>query len=153
MQYTIPGRLNVAKNITRAAEQQIKKETGMCIRLMIGAEIDGTYSPERMLEVIAHALEVDTTSYTQKSRLREIVELRFIASRLLRQYFPTLTLQQISMYYGGQDHTSVINGLARAAMLLDCKDEEFTRKYNTAHQHVKIWIRSNANHPAPAISA
>jgi chromosomal replication initiation ATPase DnaA len=99
-------------------------------------------SPEMMLQVIAAALHTDYKYFTTKTRKREIVELRFLASLLLRRYYPGLTLKQIAQLYGGQDHTSVMNGLARGNDLLDIKDPVFTYRYLHAVNAINQWIKA-----------
>jgi chromosomal replication initiation ATPase DnaA len=79
-----------------------------------------------------------------ETRVRNIVELRFIASIMLRRYFPALTLQQIGAYFGGQDHTSVINAISRAHNLIYVRDSGFIKKYNTAINSVTAWLRKDA---------
>jgi len=101
-------------------------------------------TPARMLHVIALALNMSPECYKMKTRVRNIVELRFIASILLRQHFPALTLQQIASYFGGQDHTSVINAISRAHNLLYVRDEQFIKKYNTVLKSINSWLKKDA---------
>lgn len=97
-------------------------------------------TPQRMLHVIALALDMNPECYRMKTRIRNVVEMRFIASVFLRQYFPALTLQQIAAYFGGQDHSSVINGITRAYNLLHIRDAQFLAKYNAALKSVTAWM-------------
>lgn len=101
-------------------------------------------TPLRMMHVIALALDMNPECYRMKTRVRDVVEMRFIASLLLRQYFPALTLQQIGGYFGGQDHTSVINGISRAYNLIYVRDISFTKKYNAATRSVDAWLTKEA---------
>lgn len=94
-----------------------------------------------MLHVIALALDMNPELYRKKNRARDIVDMRFIASVMLRQFFPALTLQQIAAYFGGQDHTSVMNGISRAHSLIYARDNSFTSKYNTALKSVNAWLK------------
>ena len=153
MRYTIAPQMLTARNITRAAEHQIQKETGMRISLMLNPDTISGRTPEQLLKIVARALNMDITNYALRSRARAVVELRFIASRLLRCCFPSITLHQITLFFGGQDHTSVINGLERAEALLACGDESFTNKYETALKHVNIWLRKEVSASVSAISA
>jgi len=98
-------------------------------------------TPQRLLHVIALALDMNPECYRTRSRVRSIVELRFLASLLLRRYFPALTLQQIGAYFGGQDHTSVINGISRANELIYVRDASFVKKYNTVINSVNSWLK------------
>jgi chromosomal replication initiation ATPase DnaA len=101
-------------------------------------------TPQRMLHVIALALDMNPECYRMKTRVRNIVELRFIGSLFLRRHFPALTLHQIAAYFGGQDHSSVINGLSRAHALIYTRNSDFVRKYNTAVKSVNKWLRKGA---------
>lgn len=106
-----------------------------------------------MLKIVAGALQMDTACYTVKSRERDFVDLRFIASSLLRCFFPGITLQEITVLFGGQDHTSIMNGLSRSAMLLASGDERFTTKYEIALKAVNKWIRKEVLEFASALTA
>jgi chromosomal replication initiation ATPase DnaA len=101
-----------------------------------------TKSPDKMLEIIAGAAQMDHQLFSMKTRKREVVELRFLASLLLRKYYPGITLKQIAQLYGGQDHTSVMNGLARANDLLDINDPVFTYRYLTAVTAINHWVKN-----------
>ncbi len=101
-------------------------------------------TPQRMLHVIALALDMSPECYKMKTRVRNIVELRFLGGLLLRQYFPALTLCQIAAYFGGQDHSSVINAISRAHNLLYVGDAQFLKKYTTVLKSVNTWLKREA---------
>ena len=101
-------------------------------------------SPEQMLDIIAIALNMSTDCYRMRSRERNIVELRFIGAMLLRMNYPTITLHQIAALFGGQDHTSIISGLARAQNLIYTGDTRFLNKYNIALKSVNLWLKREA---------
>lgn len=101
-------------------------------------------TPQRMLHVIALALDMSPECYKMKTRVRNIVELRFLGGLLLRQYFPALTLCQIAAYFGGQDHSSVINAISRAQNLLYVGDAQFLKKYTTVLKSVNSWLKREA---------
>jgi chromosomal replication initiation ATPase DnaA len=113
----------------------------MRITLVLSLYGNGTKSPDKMLEVIAAASHMQYDYFKTKTRKREIVELRFMAALLLRKYYPNITLKEIARLYGGQDHTSVMNGLARANELLDINDPVFTYKYQNAVYAINRWIK------------
>ena len=153
MHYTAPKQINEVRSITRSAVNQIKDKTGMEISLMLCPEYHSSRSPDQMLRIIAAALQMDVNAYKVKSRERNIVELRFIVAFFLRSYFPCITLQQITRLFGGQDHTSVMNGLSRTAMLLATGDQRFITKYETALNSVNKWLRKEVSGYASAASA
>ncbi len=153
IQRTIPRQINLARNITRAAEQQIKQKTGMKVTLLVCPDNQETKTPEQMLDVVAAALSMHSSAYRVRSRERAYVDLRFICAYLLRNYFPSITLQQISVFFGGQDHTSIMNGLARTGMLLAVGDEKFTHKYEKALKSVNKWLKNEESGYVSAISA
>ena len=115
----------------------------MRMTLVLTVYGNGSKSPDKMLEVIAAASHLDYNYFKTKTRKREIVELRFLAALLLRKYYPNITLKEIARLYGGQDHTSVMNGLARANELLDINDPVFTYKYHNAVSAVNQWINGS----------
>jgi chromosomal replication initiation ATPase DnaA len=106
-----------------------------------------------MLRVIASTLGMDATCYKQKSRSRQFVELRFIASHFLRIYFPTLTLLNISHYFGALDHATIINGLTRTKEMLATGDERFLTKYENVLNSVNQWLQKEMLGYGSAISA
>lgn len=140
MSYLTTTQMNTARTIARSAEKQIKSRTGMRIKVMLYVN-EERKGPEEMLQVIANALHMSIDNFRVKCRKREVVELRFLSSLLLRKFYPRLTLKQIACLYGGQDHSSIINGVERATDLLETKDIAFTKKYNTALNTVTQWLK------------
>ena len=144
MYYAATQQITDARHIARSAQQQIKDKTGLQVTMVLYPSESTLKTPEHMLHIIAAALNEHPRNYQLKTRIRNIVELRFIAALCLRSNFPTITLQQIAAFFGGQDHTSVINGLARAYELIYAGDESFTKKYKTALAAVNLWLRNDA---------
>lgn len=147
------SKLCSAKSITKQAERSIEKKTGLRVNLIAYRDSHIARTPEKMMNIIAGSLGMDRTHYTLRSRERDVVELRFLAAYFLRSYFPTITLHQISMFFGGVDHTSVMNGLARANMLLEMEDQRFSHKYETVLRSVNQWLRKETSGYASAICA
>jgi len=110
-------------------------------------------TPEQLLQVIALSLGMSPDSYRVRSRVRDIVELRFIAALFLRMHFPKVTLHQIAALFGGQDHSSIINGIASAHNLLYTGDDRFTEKYNKAMYMVDTWLGKSVPEYGTAIGA
>ena len=142
MYYAPAQQMTTVRNIARSAYKQIKNKTGMQFTMMLCPSETMLKTPERMLHVIAVALDMSPGCFTLRTRARNIVEMRFIAAVLLRSNFPKITLQQIAAFFGGQDHTSVLSGLARAYNLIHTGDYRFLTKYNKALQSVNIWLRT-----------
>jgi chromosomal replication initiation ATPase DnaA len=131
---------STARHIARAAQTKIRQKTGLRVNLLM--QIEHMHkTPQRMLHVIALALDMSPDCYRLKSRIRNIVEMRFIAALFLRQHYPMLTLEDIARLFGGQDHTSVMSGLARAYDLIHTEDQRFLKKYNTALKSVNLWLK------------
>ncbi len=141
MYYATISPANTSQHIARPVKQMVKERTGMSIEVLQYPTEHINKTPLRMLHVIALALDLNPECYRMRTRVRNIVELRFIGSLLLRQHFPALTLHQIAAYFGGQDHSSVINGLSRAHNLIYVQDTEFLKKYNSALKSVTQWLR------------
>jgi len=145
MNYAPARQISTARHIARAAQKQIRNRTGMKIDLMLYGDNDLVKTPERMLKVIAIALEMSPDCYKMKSRLRIISELRYIGALFLRRNFPMLTLYEIGSLFGGQDHTSVISGITRAYELINTGDVKFINKYNKALQSVDLWLQKEVS--------
>ena len=144
MYYAASQQLTTARHIARSAQRQIKMKTGMRVKLVFYSAEADAQTPEEMLRIITMALGMKPNSYKLKTRERNIVELRFIAALLMRRNFPKMTLQQIATLFGGQDHTSIMNGVARANDLIYIGDPGFVKKYNTALQSVNLWLKNAA---------
>lgn len=129
-----------ARSIARNAQQEIKQKTGLRMHLMTPAP-NMTKSPQRMLHVIALALDMNPNAFKMKTRIRNIVEMRFLGAMFLRQNYPTLTLQQIAKLFGGQDHTSIMNSISRAYSLIQTGDPVFVAKYNAVLKSVTTWLK------------
>lgn len=132
--------IGTARNIARTATRTIKRKTGMRVTLLIYPSEETIKTPEYMLHVIARSLGMPPQSFRQKSRKKDIVELRFLGSMFLRMNFPSVTLSQIAWLFGGLDHSSVISGLARANNLIFTQDQRFIDKYNTVLKSVNQWL-------------
>ncbi len=143
MYYTAPQQITDARHIAGSAPQMNDK-AGMQSAISLYPVENTGKTPEHMLHIIAAALNEHPATYRLKTRIRNVVELRFIAALCLRSNFPTITLQQIAAFFGGQDHTSVINGLTRAYALIYAGDESFTKKYKAALAAVNLWLRNDA---------
>ncbi len=153
MYYATISPAATTRQIARPVEQMVKERTGMSINvLQYPTELVNT-TPQRMLHVIALALDMNPECYRMKTRVRSIVEMRFIATLFLRQHFPALTLHQIAAYFGGQDHSSVIHGLSRAHNLIYVQDSEFLKKYNATLKSVNTWLRREVSGCVSAINA
>ena len=143
MQYVALQPTNSAQHIAIPAPSPVNEGKGMSIAFLQYPTETVNSTPQRMLHVIALALDMNPECYRMRTRVRHIVELRFVASIMLRQYFPALTLQQIGGYFGGQDHTSVINGISRAHELIYIKDASFIKKYSAAMRAITSWLGRN----------
>jgi chromosomal replication initiation ATPase DnaA len=142
-----------ARHIVRSAQQSIKCKTGITVDLVICPADEAFMTPDRMLRIIAIALDMNPECFRLKNRQRNVSELRFIGAALIRRYFPNTTLHQIATLFGGQDHTSVISRLSRAYDLLCSGDMRFITKYNTALNSVDLWLRKMGSGYASATSA
>jgi len=153
MNYAPAKQISTARRIVRSAQQLIKNRTGMRANLLLCPVENTLKTPRQMLQVIAIALNMSPDCYAMKSRIRNIVELRFIAALLLRSYFPKITLHQVAILFGGQDHSSIISGVARAHNLIYTGDERFIAKYNTVLKSVNLWLQREGSEYASAASA
>jgi chromosomal replication initiation ATPase DnaA len=152
MNQTPRQQVQAARHIVRSAQQSIKKRTGIGVDLVLCPIGNDFMTPEYMLRIIAIALDMNPKCYTMKGRTRNISDMRFIGAVLLRRHFPKITLQQVAALFG-QDHTSIINGVAKANNLLCTGDIRFITKYKTALKSVNLWLRKTGSEYALATSA
>ena len=137
-----PGlKSSAARHIARTAQQKIRTKTGMNVAMLLcPVEAEVWRTPTQMMQVIAMSMGMNAELYKAHTRKREVAELRFIAAMFIRVHFPDVTLVQIAEYFGGQDHTSILKGMARANDLILTGDERFIQKYNTALAAVNNWL-------------
>lgn len=138
--YAIPT--TTARHISRRI-QRTRLPEPFTIAEVKYAEATSLELPRRMLDVIAASLQLSPFSYALRARTRLISDLRFVGALLLRQKFPNITLHEIGLLFGGQDHTSILNALRKAEMYLYTGNTEFTEKYITAARTVDEWIVKN----------
>ena len=141
MNYSV-AQIDTAKHIVRNAERQIIKDTGLRMPVLVCTP-DERKTPEHMLKLVAIAMHMHAENFARRTRKREFVELRFVGALLLRKFFPRITLKEIGKLFGGLDHTSVINGVARAYDLLETNDPVFTYKYETALNTINSWVKEH----------
>jgi len=153
MKYTRVKKINAARHIARSAQQKIQDKTGIRMTVMLYPRGKASDAYEQMLRVIALSLGMSPECFMMRTRKREIAELRFIAAMFLRTYFPNITLNEIAALFGGQDHSSVMSGLARAHCLLYTCDPRFLKKYNTTLASVNLWLTKEGSGYASAYSA
>jgi chromosomal replication initiation ATPase DnaA len=137
---TAINHLEAVRTMARDAETKIRKQTGMGISLMVCPPDNQQKTPEQMMQKIASVLHMSPECYVVKMRQRDIVDLRFIAAHLLRRYFPGITLNDIALYFGGRDHTTIINALRKTNDLLQTNDLCFTTKYYHVIRALNEWI-------------
>lgn len=133
--------LNMAHEQMRTCEDAIFHHTGMKVRVqMISAiSLDGK-DPKDLLPVIAKALGRIPADYVTISRKRAIVEMRFITTLFLKQYWPELPLTHIGSFYG-QDHSTILNGFSKAQSLLENQEATFTSKYYIVKKAIEGWLK------------
>jgi chromosomal replication initiation ATPase DnaA len=137
--YTIPTA--TVRRITKQIRRQMKHN-----EIKKADPVDEAMTldmPRRMLDVIAISLNMSPVCYQLKSRKQMITDLRFLGAMMLRQKFPGITLKEIAALFGGQDHTSIMNGIEKAHAYIHTGDCRFTPKYYTARRSVNSWIVRN----------
>lgn len=137
------AQINQAHAIMRKCEETIHIETGLKVVLnMSPAELVGM-TPEDMLVIIVLSLGMRMDDYSRKCKKPNVVTLRFLAATFLRHYWPKLSLKKIASYFGGQDHTTIVNALKTSAIWLDNGDSVFTSKYYIVKEAIEKWLKQN----------
>jgi chromosomal replication initiation ATPase DnaA len=134
--------INTVNAAIICAEQMILAETGMRMRLMVVPEISingkQRMVPEKMLHVLANALNAPPDVWTNRKRSRGLVELRQLGCYFLKQFFPGLTYLTIGELMGGYDHTSVMYSIKAAKDRIDI-DEVFCKMHDAGMHAVTQW--------------
>jgi len=84
MNYAPAQKISTARHIARSAQRQIKDKTGMRVTLLLYPTENAARTPAQMLKVIALALDMNYECFKMKTRVRDVVELRFIGAMFLR---------------------------------------------------------------------
>jgi chromosomal replication initiation ATPase DnaA len=141
MNTAVRPHFETARHIARQTDNPIKKQNGAALSLMVCPPEAKQKTPQDMMQKIATILHMSPECYQLKIRQRDLVDLRFIAAHLLRRYFPRITLHAIAYYFGGQDHSTIINALRKTDDLLQSNDLCFTAKYYHVSRVVNEWIK------------
>ena len=91
-------------------------------------------SPEKVLEAIEGAFQVDQASLTGSKRRRDFVVARHAAMYIMREHLK-LTVSQIGRAMGGKNHATVIHGIRRVDDYLESV-EGFRAKVEAAKEHL-----------------
>lgn len=89
------------------------------------------------IKLICDALHVPLDEVlSTKYSTREITEARHICWLIIRDTC-RLSLKGIAKYFGGKDHTTIMNGIRKIRGYLECGDEVVQLKYNKAINVIK----------------
>lgn len=132
---------SVEQRMIAAFRQQFFKRTGKTL-IIIPEHANNQPLPEMTLEeitdVVSHFLPLNSfgekISLTGKSRKREVVYLRMIHCKLsfLMGYPIKATGDELK-----RDHSTVSYGIRTADLLLNTKDEQFTKLFDSVIHHIK----------------
>lgn len=95
-------------------------------------------APEEMVRVASRLLKVDVAN--DRSQSRWASEARFICTRLLKDNYPYLNWREIGRMVGYKHTPNVIYAIRRANNFLECKDVQFSSRYEIAKQAVEQWL-------------
>mgnify|MGYP000081268175 CR=1 FL=1 len=99
--------------------------------ITLEAQYQAPLTPQSIVERVSEKLEVPVKLIKSKSRKQEVQDAGRIATKLIHDKFPKLSLLGISVFIkqGGCDHTSVIARLRRHDNLI-ITDKQYIQKYN-----------------------
>jgi chromosomal replication initiation ATPase DnaA len=86
-----------------------------------------------VFNAVSFAFGVPRNFAELKTRTDKIARARFAAWKIIRDQKTMHTLVEIGLMSGGRDHGSVINGLRRAAELIE-RDPDFAGRYTYARE-------------------
>jgi chromosomal replication initiation ATPase DnaA len=133
--------MNIVFQAMQLAREYVRKNTGLRIDVSINTiEVHGT--PQKMMDIIAEAIEEDKERYNDRTKQRRSVELRAIAAMLIKDTYRTKH-EDIAKLFGEPhyDHSSVSNMLNTGRDLLESGDQNFTTKYQKAQREVMLWLK------------
>lgn len=132
------GAFNLAHEIMRGAEMEIRERTGLKIILRLTSEEQEYINPEIIAAKIADSLGYDMDDIRSKSRHPHLVDTRVIISFMLRNHLG----RKISMSEIGSlinvDHSSIVHYLRKAKNMMDIGDVGFIKKYNKAMRTMEM---------------
>lgn len=138
--------LNTIHELMAQCEADIKRRTGVSVRVHMSMIDNSDVSPSAVLQVVADSLGMTMQDYTAQTRKARHVLLRQMASVFLRRHFPDMSLRQIGDYFGGKDHASVLHAIRRSESFLENQDELFVTKYKSIeNQLFKLFTDEKAN--------
>lgn len=70
-------------------------------------------SVEKILRIVSRETGITFYQMTEKHRKREKVEARMIASYMIKEFIPEMSLVAIGELFGGRDHATIIHYLKK----------------------------------------
>ena len=130
---------NIAFTIIRDAEERIRRETALIVRLKMEDITTHDFTPRQLLERVAITLGMRYDQYKVRSREIRYKYLRFCGYMMLKKYFPKLDLKTMGDFCN-QDHSTVINAMNASQNLIDTEDAEFCEKFNKVQMNIDKWL-------------
>lgn len=84
--------------------------------------------PVIVTQVVAECFKVSVNDIIGPSRKQDLMNSRHIAVSISKE-ISSLTLKEVGRYFGGRDHTTVINSVSKTSDLRDT-DKMFKMKYD-----------------------
>ena len=79
--------------------------------------------PEAILFEVAAHYKLTVEEIKTDKRKRPFPEIRFMCYQLMKENVTGITLKEIGAYWGGKDHSSIINGIKMFKNYLDTETE------------------------------
>lgn len=122
--------LNLIHELMAECESEIRKRTGLSVRLNMTVRESKDIEPCVLLEVVADSLGMSMGDYQLRTRKTKYVVLRQLATVFMKRFYPHMSLSRIADYFGGRHHTTMIYALRQTEQFLENGDELFVASYN-----------------------
>lgn len=134
--------MNIIFQAMRNAEMYVMKHTGLTVQCRLEV-VTVRSDAQHMLSMIAETLEEDAAMFYIKSRTRSLVDMRMIATYLVKNYYTDMTLVEIGKLFGENniDHSTIRHYINTVEALLSNPDKPFTKKYTKVFNAIQLWLR------------
>ena len=119
----------------KQAEQRIREKTGLSLKLQMKPCAVMPDEAIAMMGIIAKELHLTMDDYIS-DRSQEYVDLRCIASLMIRMHYPSVRLTTIAANMGYSDHSMIVDLSQRGRRRIRARDEKFCPKYERVSEAV-----------------
>lgn len=134
--------INAINLIVLQAEQDIYAETGRQVRLIIAPDMMNTERKNAvgMFRLICAVQNLLPSEVRQDGQRDDLVRTRQLFYYFARKQFKNTSYEQLGVITGGQDHSTVVYGIAQVEKRISITEDGFMEDYEAVKDAVEQWL-------------